>query len=92
LFPALPGLVGLIGALFATPLSMQFMAQIFWHDVKGRWATDKSWSYRLHVYWALLVFVTGCFFTVGGTYGAVMDLIKATGSSPWTCADNSNSV
>ena len=44
--------------------------------------------------WSVFIIVVGTFMTVAGTYGSIVgiiDSLKAGGSPPWTCADNSNS-
>lgn len=41
----------------------------------------------------IFLFVLAFFLTVGGTYGAVMDVIQSSSDGgPWSCNDNSHSV
>jgi hypothetical protein len=57
---------------------------------RGRYSS-KSWLPM--VCFSVFVIVIGSFLTVAGTYGTVLGVIEASGeSSPFTCADNSNST
>jgi len=94
--PVFGGLVGLIGALFGTLLSMQVMGGMWLYDNWARRHSDKSLSYRLLVAWNMAIIVVGTFLMVSGTYGSIDGIIASYrsvgGSRPWTCADNSGSV
>lgn len=65
------------------------------HDNLPRRHTDKSFYYRLLVVFNSFLIVAGIFVTISGTWSAVMDIRSSykTGSitSPFSCADNSNS-
>lgn len=62
-----------------------------WKD--GRQQPTLKWIFTS--IWSIFVIVAGCFLMVAGTYGSVVNIIAsskaASGSSAWSCADNSNS-
>lgn len=94
--PVFGGLVGLVGALFGTLLSMQIMGMMWLYDNWSRRHTDNSTAFRLLVAWNVFIILMGSFIMVAGTYGSVVDIMagyKAKGGTkPWSCADNSNST
>ncbi|CZT18855.1 related to neutral amino acid permease [Ramularia collo-cygni] len=90
--PVFGGLVALIGALFGTLLGFQPMGIMWLYD---NWATkDRSFRWRIQACWALFVIAAGTFLMIAGTYGAVVDILASytSGSTSWSCADNSNST
>jgi len=94
--PVFGGLVGLIGALFGTLLSMQVMGCMWLYDNWSDRHHDHSLGYRALVAWNFFIIIVGSFLMVAGTYGSIDGIIasyNADGSSGvWSCADNSNSV
>lgn len=93
--PKFDSLIALIGALLGTAICLQPMGCMWLYD---NWTTEKKardWRWWLMVGWSVFVIAVGCFAMVGGTYGAVIGLIKDYsgdgGASSWSCADNSNS-
>lgn len=93
--PIFGDLVSLIGALLGTFMSFQPMGCMWLYDnwASGRERPTVKW--RLLVGWSVLVIVLGFFLMISGTYGSVLSIIAsskaASGSSAWSCADNSNS-
>ncbi|KAJ5749254.1 uncharacterized protein N7511_010950 [Penicillium nucicola] len=90
--PGFNALTSLIGALLGTILCFQPYGcmWIYDHWSNGR-HSSKTWLPM--VCFSIFVIVIGCFLTVAGTYGTVLGVIQASGdSSPFTCADNSNST
>ncbi|KAJ5789535.1 transmembrane amino acid transporter protein-domain-containing protein [Penicillium psychrosexuale] len=94
--PVFDSLVSLVGALLGTLISFQPYGCMWlydnWHSGKAK----PSFKWALGVAWALIVILSGTFLTIAGTYGAAVNIVKSYsedgGSSPWSCADNSNSV
>ncbi|GAA6021117.1 hypothetical protein JCM10207_003373 [Rhodosporidiobolus poonsookiae] len=94
--PVFSGLVGLVGALFGTFLSLNAEACMWLYDHYPRFRdrATRTWKVTLMVGWNVFINVAGAFLIVAGTYGSclsIRDEIAAGGSSPWSCADNSNS-
>jgi hypothetical protein len=91
--PVFGGLVSLIGALFGTLLSFQPMGCMWLYDNWHTTKRDLKWKFM--VGWSVFIIVAGTFLMIAGTYGAIVDIIKAYnasgGSAAWSCADNSNS-
>ncbi|PLN76328.1 hypothetical protein BDW42DRAFT_188749 [Aspergillus taichungensis] len=77
--PIFGDLVSLIGALLGTFMSF----------------LPKGCMWLFLVGWSVLVIVLGFFLMISGTYGYVLSIIAssktASGSSAWSCVDNSNS-
>lgn len=93
--PAFGGLVSLMGAVFGTLMCFQPMGAMWFYDNWNR--PDRgSLRWKLMCGWAAFVIIIGTFLMVAGTYGSVVSLIdifaESSGTSAWTCADNSNSV
>lgn len=90
--PVFGGLVSLIGALLGTLLSFQPFGAMWLYD---NWQSKRSFRWYLMVVWSVFVIVSGFFLMIAGTYGSVVDIKHAYdangGTSPWSCADNSNS-
>ncbi|GAA6034593.1 hypothetical protein JCM8097_005413 [Rhodosporidiobolus ruineniae] len=92
--PVFGGLVGLVGALFGSFLSLTGVSWMWFYDARKTWAGKHGAKY-----WGLWAFnafivVAGLFLTVAGTYGSVIsirDSYAASGGRPFTCADNSGS-
>ncbi|CAK9780360.1 hypothetical protein CC85DRAFT_287903 [Cutaneotrichosporon oleaginosum] len=92
--PILNSIISLVGALIAPTLCITPFGAMWLHDnVRGRsWRSLSTWK-QAQTAWAILVILIGVFITVAGTYGAVVTIVKQPGEgSPWSCADNSNSV
>lgn len=91
--PVFGSLVSLIGALLGTLLCFQPMGCMWLYD---NWHNARTPRWYAMVAWSVFVIVAGCFLMIGGIYGSVLDIKKSYaaggGSSPWSCADNSNSV
>ena len=93
--PIFGTLTSLIGSLFGSLMSFQFMGfmWIFDHWSVGKQTPTAKWL--LKASWTGLVILAGTFLMVGGTYGSVVSIINSyrasTGSAAWSCADNSNS-
>ncbi|KAF4123043.1 Transmembrane amino acid transporter protein [Geosmithia morbida] len=92
--PIFGDLVSLIGAFLGASLGYQPPGFMWLYD---NWKTDRrTWKWYTLVSWSVFLVVVGTFLTVGGTYGAVINIIKSLDaggtSKPWACADNSNSV
>merc|ERR1712093_846698 len=95
--PVLGGLVGLVGALFGTLVTLQAEACMWLYDNWHRFRTPEK---RTLAFWSLValnvfIFWAGNFIMVGGTYGSILSIkndYAANGGRPWTCTDNSGSV
>lgn len=93
--PIFNTLVSLIGALLRTLMSYQPMDCMWLYDnwKDGRDRPTLKWF--LLSAWSIFVNVLGTFLVVAGTYGSVFSIIEASktasGSSAWSCSDNSNS-
>lgn len=94
--PIFSGLVSLIGALLATFLTFQPYGGMWLYDNWGVSKERQTIRWKLMVVWCCFIILFGTFLMIGGTYGAVVGIIKSFnetgGSRPWSCADNSNSV
>jgi amino acid permease len=90
--PVFGGLVSLIGALLGTLMCFQPMGAMWLYD---NWHEKRTTKWYAMVAWSVFVIVSGFFLMIGGTYGSVVDIKNSYaengGSSPWSCADNSNS-
>ncbi|KAJ5698665.1 amino acid transporter [Penicillium macrosclerotiorum] len=92
--PIFSNLVSLIGALLGTFMSFQPMGCMWLYDnwKHGREQPTAKWI--LLSYWSIFVIISGSFLMVAGTYGSVVNIISSnnadSGSSAWSCADNSN--
>lgn len=91
--PVFGGLVSLIGALLGTLMCFQPFGAMWLYD---NWRNARTMKWYAMVAWCTFVIVSGFFLMIGGTYGSVVDIKNAYaesgGSSPWSCADNSNST
>lgn len=91
--PVFGGLVSLIGALLGTLMCFQPMGGMWIYD---NWHNARTTKWYFMAAWAIFVIVAGFFLMIGGTYGSVVDIKNAYdengGTSPWSCADNSNST
>ena len=91
--PVFGGLVSLIGALLGTLMCFQPMGGMWLYD---NWHLPRTGRWYASCAWAIFVIVAGTFLMVGGTYGSIVDIKNSYaisgGSSPWSCADNSNSA
>lgn len=91
--PFFDDLVGLIGALLGTLICIQTEAYMWMWD---NWRAPRTLQWRLLMAMNVAFFFAGWFLMVAGTYGSVVaiDNSFADGdiSSPFSCADNSNST
>lgn len=95
--PVFGGLIGLVGALFGTIMSMQTMGAMWLYD--NNWGhrnaekrQNKSFKYRFLVGWNYFVILAGSLITVLGTYGSIVGIINdyaGKSLSAFPCADNS---
>jgi len=96
--PNFSSLIALIGALLGTFICFQPMGCMWLHDNWTPRHEERDWRWWGMVSWSVFVVVAGCFCMVGGSYGAVVGLIRDYGgsgggaASSWSCADNSNST
>ncbi|KAK4630125.1 N amino acid transport system protein [Fulvia fulva] len=91
--PVFGELVSFAGAAFGTLLCLQPMGFMWLYDNWSRPNRDFKW--KLGVAWAWFIIIGGTFLTIAGTYGSIVGIINAldagASTSPWSCADNSNS-
>lgn len=90
--PVFGGLVSLIGALFGTLMCFQPFGGMWLYD---NWHNKRTTTWYLMVAWSIFVIVAGFFLMIGGTYGSVVDIMDSyavSHTTPWSCADNSNST
>lgn len=91
--PVFSSLISLVGALLATFMSFQPMGCMWLYDNLKRSpsARDKKWY--LGTAWAFSIIIIGTFVMIAGTYATIVGIINdTTRTSPWSCADNSNST
>lgn len=87
--PIFGSIVSFVGALFAPIVAIVPMGYVWLFD-NWRGEARRKLSIQLQAIWAVFVFLAGAFITVGGTYGAIVDLISlGSEGKPWSCADNS---
>ncbi|WWD21798.1 hypothetical protein CI109_106286 [Kwoniella shandongensis] len=93
--PFFGDLVNLIGATLGTFMCMVSNGWMWLHDNLHRRHTDKSLYFKALVALNVFLIVAGAFIMVTGTWAAAVSIRHsyATGniSSPFSCADNSNS-
>ncbi|GAA6007749.1 uncharacterized protein JCM10292_005421 [Rhodotorula paludigena] len=95
--PVFNGLVSLVGAMFGTPFCTSIISVLWFFD---HWSlrhnpARNTLSYKIRFALQVFIFVAGIFITIGGSYGAIVDIIRTYGNSggrAWSCADNSGSV
>lgn len=94
--PVFGGLVSLIGALLAGPMSLQPMGCMWLYDNWTKGKTEKTMRWKSMVVWSVFVILIGTFLMIAGTYSTISDIITSYrtegGSAAWSCADNSGSV
>lgn len=105
--PVFGGLISLVGAVFATLMMFQPMGFMWlydnWHkDRNATWKAGFAWAvFNIVIGTFITIGKLGrprlprtCMLTLpGGTYGSVLGIINSKDrTSPWSCADNSNSV
>jgi len=96
--PVFSQLLSLVGALLATITCFQPTGLMWLYDNSGWWQAEnfsrptRNWFFYFNFATAMLLIIGGTFVTVGGTYGAILEIINAERTSPWSCADNSNST
>jgi hypothetical protein len=93
--PIFSDLVSLIGALLGTLMSFQPMGCVWLYDNWRRGRELPTLKWFLLSGWSILVIVCGSFLMVAGTWGSIINIVAsskaASGSSAWSCFDNSNS-
>ncbi|KAB8263519.1 transmembrane amino acid transporter protein-domain-containing protein [Aspergillus pseudonomiae] len=93
--PIFGDLVSLIGALLGTFMSFQPMGCMWLYDNWKNGREQPTLKWILLSSWSILTVICGSFLMVAGTYGSSVNIIAsnkaASGSSAWSCADNSNS-
>lgn len=88
--PVFSSLISLVGALLATFMSFQPMGCMWLYDNYNRTTRDRAWYGG--VFWSFAMIIIGTFIMVAGTYATIVGIINdKTRTSPWSCADNSNS-
>ncbi|GAA5917671.1 hypothetical protein JCM6882_008317 [Rhodosporidiobolus microsporus] len=95
--PVFSGLVGLVGALFGTFVSLNAEAFMWFYDYwpKIKLPEKRTWKLWLMILLNTFIIVAGFFLMIGGTYGsiiAIRDDYAANGGRAWSCKDNSGSV
>lgn len=92
--PILDSIISLVGALFAPTLCIIPFGIMYLHlTVRYRRWSEIPFRHKIGAVWAVLVIIIGLFITGAGTYGAVITIRnQKAGGTPWSCADNSNSV
>ncbi|WWC62344.1 uncharacterized protein I303_104940 [Kwoniella dejecticola CBS 10117] len=93
--PFFGDLVNLIGATLGTLMCMIACGWMWLHDNLPRRRSDKSLYYRILVVLNVAIVIAGFFIVITGTWSAVVSIRNSysTGliTSPFSCADNSNS-
>lgn len=90
--PVFSNLVGFIGAFFCPWICMIPFAFMWLHD-NYRNNPNRTLGIKLQAAWAVFVILGGLFLMGAGTWSAILALIAdSSRTSPWSCADNSNSV
>ncbi|KAL3485510.1 transmembrane amino acid transporter protein-domain-containing protein [Aspergillus germanicus] len=83
------------------PMGCMWLFDNYWNKVPGRRGARRGlgWGWvvwKLKVAWAVFVVILGCFLTVAGTYGCVVQIIDSyrTGARrvAFSCADNSGTM
>lgn len=87
--PVFGSLISFIGAIFCPTVCMVPYMFMWFHDHPD-WRNRPTTKITAAI--CMFIIVAGVFLTVAGTYGSVVDLISAVADTPWSCADNSNSV
>ncbi|CAG7974011.1 unnamed protein product [Penicillium salamii] len=91
--PVFSSLVSLIGAFLGAFLTFQPYAGMWLYD---NWKGSRTLQWKSGVVWSVFILLLGSFLMIGGTYGSVVGIVdsfaESGGSSPWSCADNSNST
>ncbi|SCZ96026.1 BZ3500_MvSof-1268-A1-R1_Chr8-1g09954 [Microbotryum saponariae] len=90
--PVFGGLIGLIGALFGSLMSMHVMGAMWFYDNFGRRHEDKSWRFRALVAWNVYLIAAGTFIMISGSYASIKSIIDDYAGktlSVFSCADNS---
>ncbi|KXT10530.1 hypothetical protein AC579_6096 [Pseudocercospora musae] len=89
--PVFDHLLSLVGALLATVTCFQPSGMMWLFDNFKR--PDRSWKWYFGLCMSVFMISAGTFITVGGTYGAILGIVNSSDrTSPWSCADNSNST
>ncbi|KAJ5231276.1 amino acid transporter [Penicillium citrinum] len=93
--PIFGDLVSLIGALLGTAMSFQPMGGMWLYDNWKQGRENATLKWALLSAWNIFIIIIGSFVMIAGTYGSIVNIIAsskaASGSSAWSCWDNSNS-
>lgn len=88
--------MSLIGAFLGTFQCFQPIGCMWFYDNWADRHNKRTVKWVIAVCWAAFVILAGTFLMVAGTYGSVVGIATSIkengGTSPWSCADNSNSV
>lgn len=88
-------LTSLIGSLFGSLMSFQFMGFMWLYDYWSKVKQNPSIRWIAMSCWVIFVIVVGTFLMIGVTYGSIIGIIDSChaseGSAAWSCADNSDS-
>lgn len=90
--PTFDGLISLVGAIFGTVMTLQFMACMWFYDEWQYRHVKKTFKYRAIFAFNVWLLLAGSFITVAGTYGAVSGIIDTVAGKSFNCDDNSNTV
>ncbi|RDK41226.1 hypothetical protein M752DRAFT_217709 [Aspergillus phoenicis ATCC 13157] len=92
--PIFSNLVSLIGALLGTLMSFQPMGCMWLYDNWKHGKEQPTTKWILLSCWSIFVIISGSFLMAAGTYGSIVNIIASnnadSGSSAWSCADNSS--
>jgi hypothetical protein len=91
--PIFGSLVALIGSTFGTFLCFQPYGSMWLFDNWARKERGMRWKFM--VVWSSFVVIAGTLIMVFGTWGTVLEIMKASKNStgtPWSCKDNSNAI
>ncbi|SCZ96028.1 BZ3500_MvSof-1268-A1-R1_Chr8-1g09955 [Microbotryum saponariae] len=85
-------LVGFVGALFGSLMSINIMGMMWLYDNLHRRHCEQTWRFRGLVAWNIFMIVGGLFICIAGTYGSVALMIVAHRGKAlpiFRCSDNS---
>ncbi|KAF2011825.1 hypothetical protein BU24DRAFT_435348 [Aaosphaeria arxii CBS 175.79] len=92
--PSFGTIIGLIGALFGTFITLQIFGAMWLFDNRpGSTVSRKRWI--AGACWAIFIIVVGFFFQIAGTYGSIVEikaLYHVTKQGAWSCKDNSGLI
>jgi hypothetical protein len=90
--PVFSSLISLVGALLASFMSFKPMGFMYLYDNFKRDPTLRNKKWYFGIGWAFTMIIVGTFIMIAGTYATIVGIINdPSRTSPWSCADNSNS-